>query len=157
MLTRNQEVYWEKMTIVEDVLNLKGKGGCYYLMPYESTDDSNKALFKIGMTTDFSNRLKNYHTSFPEGVYFVAFLVDPPIDIWDNDKIVEWKNNADNKNKAKRDVMKAMKEEKYKKLKNSCFRLLLMMMEDVYIQLRTSKFQAIIRKVKLNGFILISI
>jgi hypothetical protein len=47
----------KKIKIAEDLLYLKGKGGCYCFMPYENTDDNNKALFKIGMTLDFSSRL----------------------------------------------------------------------------------------------------
>jgi uncharacterized membrane-anchored protein len=47
----------KKIKIAEDLLHLKGKGGCYCFMPYENTDDNNKALFKIGMTLDFTSRL----------------------------------------------------------------------------------------------------
>jgi hypothetical protein len=111
----------KKMKVAIDILNLKGKGGCYCFMPYESVDDNNKALFKIGMTLDFGNRLDDYHTYFPEGVYHVAFLIDPTIDIWDNDKITEWKKNAEKNKKSKADVLKAMKSQKYKEIEKYLF------------------------------------
>jgi hypothetical protein len=121
-LRGNKKFTGKKMKVAVDILNLKGKGGCYCFMPYESVDDNNKALFKIGMTVDFSSRLDNYHTSFPGGVYHVAFLIEPPIDIWDNDRIVEWKTNTEKRNKTKKDVIRAMKEEKYKEIEKFLFK-----------------------------------
>ena len=111
----------KKMKVAVDILNLKGKGGCYCFMPYENIDDNDKALFKIGMTLDFSSRLDEYHTYFPEGVYHVAFLIDPKVEIWDNDKIEEWKNNAKLKKFTKKDVMKAMITQKYKEIEKFLF------------------------------------
>ena len=66
-----------KYTVIEDELNIKGTG-LYCIMPFEYLDENNKALFKIGLTTrSFKDRMENYHTSFPLGVYLVAFLKAP--------------------------------------------------------------------------------
>jgi hypothetical protein len=111
----------KKMKVAEDMLHLKGKGGCYCFMPYENVDDNDKALFKIGMTLDFINRLDEYHTYFPEGVYHVAFLIDPEVQMWNDEKIEEWKNNANLKRYTKKDVMKAMRTQQYKEIEKFLF------------------------------------
>ena len=63
----------QRMSVME-MIDLKGKGGCYCFMPYESLDARKNAIFKIGMTLDFDKRADQYHTYFPNGVYNVAFL-----------------------------------------------------------------------------------
>jgi hypothetical protein len=68
----------KKATVVRDELKLKG-GGLYCYMPFERLDKHKKAVFKIGMATDFNHRTEGYHTYFPEGVYMVAFLQNPPV------------------------------------------------------------------------------
>jgi hypothetical protein len=65
-----------KETVVKDDLNIKG-GGVYCFMPFSSLDKNNKAVFKIGMSMNFSSRTEAYHTYFPLGVYMVAFLENP--------------------------------------------------------------------------------
>ena len=67
-----------KVTVIRDELKLKG-GGLYCYMPFERLDQHKKAVFKIGMAIDFSKRTEGYHTYFPEGVYMVAFLQNPPV------------------------------------------------------------------------------
>ena len=72
----------KKVMVLQDILKItKGKsGGCYALMPYETVDRKGKAIFKIGMSTSSMNkRMDTYHTYFPEGVYYTAFLIDPPV------------------------------------------------------------------------------
>jgi hypothetical protein len=66
-----------KYTVIRDELKLKG-GGLYCFMPFEKLDANNKAVFKIGLALDLSNRTENYHTYFPLGVYMVAFLNEIP-------------------------------------------------------------------------------
>jgi hypothetical protein len=68
----------KKVTVIRDELQLKG-GGLYCYMPFERLDKDKKAVFKIGMAIDFNKRTEGYHTYFPEGVYMVAFLQNPPV------------------------------------------------------------------------------
>ena len=64
-----------KYTVANDDLKLKGKNGIYCFLPYEELDKNKKAVFKVGMTTqDFANRIENYHSDYPMGVYMVFFL-----------------------------------------------------------------------------------
>jgi hypothetical protein len=64
-----------KYTVANDDLKLKNKNGLYCFLPYENLDKKGKAIFKIGMTTqDFANRIENYHSYYPMGVYMVFFL-----------------------------------------------------------------------------------
>ena len=67
-----------KYTVANDELKLKGKSGLYCFLPYERLDKSKKAVFKCGMTTqDYANRLENYHSYYPMGVYMCYFLTAP--------------------------------------------------------------------------------
>jgi hypothetical protein len=93
--------------IAEDELFLKGLGGCYCFMPFNNIDKNNNAAFKIGMTIDFINRIKQYHTYFPEGMYHIAFLVEPRLPDWKPEKTNQWK--ARNKFKKVDDEKKALK------------------------------------------------
>lgn len=68
----------KKETVLDDILRITGKG-LYAIMPFEKLDRKKKAVFKIGQTTSFRNRFDQYHTYFPKGVYYVAFLQNPPI------------------------------------------------------------------------------
>lgn len=61
-----------KLTVVED-LKIK-TGGIYCFLPFERLDEHNCAVFKIGLSVDFRNRIEQYHTYFGLGVYMVAFL-----------------------------------------------------------------------------------
>jgi hypothetical protein len=81
----------KKLSVIGDILELKGKGGVYSIMPYEQLDDKNKGIFKIGMTTDFSKRMEQMHGYYPDGVYFISLLSDPKIPEWTDDKIQRWK------------------------------------------------------------------
>ena len=72
----------KKVIILRDILKItkEKSGGCYALMPYETIDDKGKAVFKIGMSASSMNkRMDIYHTYFPEGVFYDAFLIDPPV------------------------------------------------------------------------------
>jgi hypothetical protein len=108
-----------RLKVLDQDLKLKGKGGCYCFMPHESVDDNGKALFKIGMTTDFISRFDQYHTSFPEGLYLVAFLVDPKVPDWDDDRKAQWR--IENKKGLKKDLIKAIKSEHYKVIEKYLF------------------------------------
>lgn len=69
----------KKKTILRDELKITGSG-LYCYMPFERLDKNKKAVFKIGLATNSLNqRLEQYHTYFPLGVYMVAFLENPPI------------------------------------------------------------------------------
>ena len=81
----------KKMTVVGDSLKLRGKGGVYAVLPYEQLDDKNKAIFKIGMTTNYIKRFEQMHLYFPEGVYFVNILSDPEVPEWTKKQITQWK------------------------------------------------------------------
>jgi hypothetical protein len=66
-------------------------------MPYETLDMKNNAIFKIGMTLNFKNRVEEYHTYFPNGVYHIAYLADPPLKdewIWTDEKKQIWKDET---------------------------------------------------------------
>lgn len=119
----------KKMKVTSDILHLKGRGGCYCVMPHDRIDDNSKALFKISMTLDFTSRLDEYHTYFPEGLFYVAFLCDPLVKEWTEEEIQQWKSDstqASKRNKtpvrvAKKDVVKAMKSKKYKEIEKYIF------------------------------------
>lgn len=68
----------KKFLVLRDELNITG-GGVYCLMPFDALDNQKKAIFKIGMAIDFNKRMESYHTYFPEGVYYNAFLENPPV------------------------------------------------------------------------------
>lgn len=68
-----------KQNVITDELNIKG-AGMYALLPYEKLDEYDKAVFKIGMTTQsFQSRIEQYHSYYPLGVYMVCFLKNPPV------------------------------------------------------------------------------
>lgn len=52
-------------------------GGVYAYLPFDNLDKDKKAMFKIGMTTNFRRRENNYHTYLPEGMWRVAILQNP--------------------------------------------------------------------------------
>jgi hypothetical protein len=117
----NKNFTGRKMKVAQDILKLKGRGGCYCFMPYENFDDNDKALFKIGMSLDLKSRIDEYHTYFPEGLYHVAFLVDPEVEEWSIEKKEEWRINANLKKFSKNDIIKAMKTQKYKEIEKFLF------------------------------------
>ena len=51
--------------------------GIYCFFPFDQLDKKGFGVFKIGMTTSFDNRIKNYHTYLPKGVYYKCFLKNP--------------------------------------------------------------------------------
>ena len=51
--------------------------GIYCFFPFDQLDKNGCGVFKIGMTTHFDNRIKNYHTYLPKGVYYKCFLKNP--------------------------------------------------------------------------------
>jgi hypothetical protein len=71
------------------------------------------------MTLDFTSRIEEYHTYFPEGVYSVAFLVDPTVPEWDQNKKLAW--YANNKNGKVKDLRKAIKTARYKEIESFLF------------------------------------
>ena len=53
-------------------------GGIYCFYPFDSPlDETCKGIFKIGLAIDFHDRIGNYHTYLPMGVYKMAILQDP--------------------------------------------------------------------------------
>lgn len=63
----------KKWTVVRDELGIKGSG-LYAFMPFYNLDDDGNAIFKVGMTLDFNQRVESYHTYFPYGVWMIDFL-----------------------------------------------------------------------------------
>ena len=64
-----------KNTVIHNELKIVGKSGIYCFLPYATLDKHGKAVFKIGMTTrDFADRIEDYHTYYPMGVYMVFML-----------------------------------------------------------------------------------
>ena len=51
--------------------------GVYCFFPFDQLDDKGFGVFKIGMTTNFDNRIRNYHTYMPKGVFYKCFLKNP--------------------------------------------------------------------------------
>jgi len=51
--------------------------GIYAFFPFDNLDKNGFGVFKIGMTGNFHNRIGNYHTYLPEGVYYKCFLENP--------------------------------------------------------------------------------
>ena len=67
-----------KENVIRDRLLITGNG-VYCYLPYEKLDKDNKAVMKIGITTDtFSRRVEQYHTYYPLGVLLVGFLEIAP-------------------------------------------------------------------------------
>ena len=48
-------------------------------MPFDKVDKNHKAVFKIGLAINYNSRTEQYHTYFPNGVYMIAFLENPPL------------------------------------------------------------------------------
>lgn len=68
-----------KHSVVHDELELHA-GGLYCIMPYESKDKKSRCIFKIGMTSKtFRERIEQYNSYYPLGVYLVSFLQSPPV------------------------------------------------------------------------------
>ena len=63
--------YLERYTI-------KGSG-IYCFFPFDSLDSKKKGVFKIGMTGNFDNRIRGYHTYLPQGMYYKCFLRNPSL------------------------------------------------------------------------------
>jgi hypothetical protein len=67
-----------KENVIRDKLLIEGNG-VYCYLPYERLDIHNKAVMKIGITTDtFARRVEQYHTYYPLGVMLVGFLEISP-------------------------------------------------------------------------------
>ena len=77
-----------KVNVLMDELGYsKTTGGLYCIYPFANLKESptmkgddRKGCFKLGMTsTSFVQRMDSYHTAFPVGVFYFAFLGDIPI------------------------------------------------------------------------------
>jgi hypothetical protein len=80
-----------KLNVIGDELNHKGHG-MYCIYPFENLDKNGKGAFKIGMTVNsFQKRIDQYHTYFPQGVYIIAILENPPL----NTKLLRSKKKID--------------------------------------------------------------
>lgn len=53
------------------------KGGIYVLFPFDNIGDKKDGVFKVGIATNFSNRMSTYSTSHPKGYYFASLLIEP--------------------------------------------------------------------------------
>ena len=51
--------------------------GIYCFLQFDNLDEHNKAVFKIGLTTSFQNRVGHYHSYGPAGIWTVGFLREP--------------------------------------------------------------------------------
>lgn len=51
--------------------------GIYAFFPFDGLDNKKMGVFKIGMSGNFDNRIRNYHTYLPGGVYYKCFLKNP--------------------------------------------------------------------------------
>ena len=70
-----------KPRVIRDELLIDKKGGIYCFMPFDNIDEDKKAVFKIGITMgDFNDRVEGYHSYYPNGVYMIAFLIEPKPD-----------------------------------------------------------------------------
>ena len=68
----------KKTYAVDELPNIpKGSGGLYSILPYERLDSDGQALFKIGLATTFKHRFEQYHTYYPQGMYFQNLLANP--------------------------------------------------------------------------------
>ena len=56
---------------------IQGVGGIYCFYPWDVIDSQHSGVFKIGKSEKFPQRIDNYHTALPGGVFFKAFLVNP--------------------------------------------------------------------------------
>ena len=66
-----------KVNTLEELGVGRDSGGVYCFLPYDNLDNHNKAVFKIGMSKNFRKRFEVYHTSYPNGFYYVAILENP--------------------------------------------------------------------------------
>ena len=65
-------------SVVRDELGIKG-GGVYCYFPFMRLDKYHRGVFKIGRAINFTDREDGYHTYFPQGMYGVAYLENPPV------------------------------------------------------------------------------
>ena len=65
-------------SVVRDELGIKG-GGVYCYFPFMRLDKYHRGVFKIGRAINFTDREDGYHTYFPQGLYGVAFIENPPV------------------------------------------------------------------------------
>lgn len=70
----------KKHSVLVDELKIRD-GGVYCFLSFSTLDKHHKAVFKIGIAKRFQHRSEQYHTYFPHGVYYVAFLEEPRIPI----------------------------------------------------------------------------
>jgi hypothetical protein len=101
-----------KHNVLHDELKIKGKSGIYCFLPYEQLDKQKKAVFKIGMTSrDFTDRIEEYHTYYPLGVYMCLFLT------FQGMKPVPKKDQRKHFEKIEQDVFNAIQKHNGKRLK----------------------------------------
>jgi len=60
-------------------IGVTSKGGVYGFIPWDNTqkekaDGGVYSVYKVGSTENYKNRMENYFTSFPLGVYYTSFL-----------------------------------------------------------------------------------
>jgi len=53
------------------------KGGVYVIFPFDNIGDEKDGVFKVGIATNFLNRMNSYTTHFPKGYYFASLLIEP--------------------------------------------------------------------------------
>jgi hypothetical protein len=115
----------KKISILGDILGLANKGGCYCITPYDTLDKKGNTIFKVGKAMDFKNRIEEYHTYFPNGVYNLAYLIEPKkIMKWDLDDVNEWKEMNKGKPTGEKEIKFAMKNEYYGRIERYIFKYL---------------------------------
>ena len=69
----------KKQYVLDELpINLKkDSGGLYAILPYNRLDSDGKALFKVGLALNFRKRFEQYHTYYPDGMYYQNLLADP--------------------------------------------------------------------------------
>jgi hypothetical protein len=66
-----------KNSVIKDELKLHGSG-LYCFLPFENSDKNGKSVYKIGLTIkQVHERVEQYHSYFPMGVYVVCALLAP--------------------------------------------------------------------------------
>jgi len=70
-----------KKSVLVDELNIKDSG-VYCFFPFSTLDKNDKGVFKIGIAKkSIYKRSEQYHTYFPMGFYYVAFLENARVPI----------------------------------------------------------------------------
>ena len=73
MTTRNKRLKQHETHDGIDFLRETG-GGVYCITPFYNKDTKGNTMFKVGVATDFQKRMGHYHTTFINGIAYIALL-----------------------------------------------------------------------------------